>query len=268
MSASILRTGLAGLNALFGAAGGLRRGDTTLYAAPSHHFSSRLLAHHAGWFAKHNPVPDGAPRRFIQLITEATIPAALQAIAAQLGSPPFGVGDDAAAYAGLQGFFESRGYNLQIIPWTELSGLASYAACDSHAAHLNGHELVARIYDKPGGWTHADGTAPELAEFRAWHREHNVAFITNQGLNRNARELAGAADPAEVPCGPEHFPYSTAAYDLADAVVFHRFARPHRDPLTLYLYAVKLRNEALATKARACAYPVRDGGVLLDDVTA
>lgn len=281
----ILRTGLQGLNKMFGPSGGMALGESILFAARTHHFKSGMLTKMAQWIPMYSKLPDGLMKKpmilFISLENEGyqnmmkLFKEMYVALKGEL--PPLGMSDDDIVND-IYEFFNQSGYTLVIERY-----LPENFGCDELIALVeryenSGFKIIACIIDYLTQMkTHTTGSSSNAGKHDLLQTICNrvvnyckalgITMITAHQLNRGASDIAASGIPHPVKHFSErHFAGSTGIAREFDCIFYQEIEKDEAGASWLTMHWGKHRYvDDTPEVDKFAAFPFTSKGIL-DDI--
>ena len=212
----VLKTGLQGLNQMFGPPGGMALGESILFAARTHHFKSGMLMKMAQWIATHTTPPKEPGKTPMILVISLENEGYQNMIklfehlyvACNGSKPPVGMPDEEMVES-IYEYFSRSEYTLVIERY-----LPSQFGYDElvhlHDKYTNsGFRIISTIIDYVTQMkTHNFGSASKSGDYALlqelcnnivnYFKAVGTTFITAIQLNRGASDIAASGIPHPV----------------------------------------------------------------------
>lgn len=281
-----IRTGLQGLNRMFGKLGHIPQGSSVVFNALSHHYKSGMLQSMAMWAPLYNkpPAVEGKKPMILMVTIENEafqnfIWISRKVYFQETGNDANDLSqDDLIDWVHKR--FSQSGFELEILRYLpEQFGYDELVALLAHYEQI-GYIVYMVIIDymnnmKKGSGKGASDAANHLAVKELYNRVCNytktkgATLITAHQLNRKAQELANTGRTNVVKAfNSEHLADSMDVQREVDASIFMHIEKNHEGfPfLTLALSKLRYSDGEVPEAHKFCAYPFVTGGIL-DDIT-
>ena len=240
----ILRTGLQGLNKMFGPSGGMALGESILFAARTHHFKSGILTKMLQWIPMYSRLPDTLTKKpMILLISlenegyQNMMKLFKEMYVALKGNlPPAGINDDQIVND-IYEFFNNSGYTLVIERYLPENFGSDELISLVEKYENSGFKIIACIIDYLTQMrTHTSGSASTAGKHDLLQNICNrvvnfckaagITMITAHQLNRGASDIAASGIPHPVKHYSErHFAGSTGIAREFDFIAYQEIEK-------------------------------------------
>lgn len=280
---SILKTGLKGLNRMFGPRLGMALGESIIFCALPHNYKSMMLLSMANWIVKYSTPPKGSAKNlilFISLENEAYENMMLlfeRVYVVLTGQRPENVSDkDIITY--IHDYFSKCGYTLVVERYLpDQFGFEELMALVERYEN-SGYKVVSTIIDYLSQMKKGDGLSSKVGNHLLikvlynkvcnYMKAKGVTMLSAHQLNRKAAELVSSGVPNPVKrFNTDHFADSMDPEREVDMVVYQHIERNDDGEAFLTLSWGKHRyvNDT-AQVDKYCAYKFHGDLGIMDDL--
>jgi hypothetical protein len=280
----ILKTGLQGLNRMFGKSGGIVRGESVMFNALPHMYKSGTLCSIGMWIPMHNTPPEsstnGKPMIYMPTLENEAYQNMIWIFKQQyitiVGKSPENLSDDEIA-EWIYDLFSSKGYTLvverclpQEFGYEELVAKVNYyknMGYDIHAViidYMNIMRMGSRDKNASGAGRHLQ-VRELVSKTCNFMKINGIALISAHPLTRYAQEIASAHKNAVRKFSFNHLADSVDVEREVDVSIYQHLEFNDEQVRFLTWHMTKHRYVDDTPDAhKYCAYPFTPFGILSD----
>lgn len=281
--AGTLRSGLQGLNQIFGEDGAVALGESVLFAARSHNFKTGMLMKIPIWISKYSTppvIPGKIPLILILSLENEAYMSMLQMFKQMYADcngsyPPSNMSDDEMIES-IYDYYNRHGFALIINRFLPSNFGYDEMVRVMESYENAGYKIIASIVDYVGlmktgsGFNSRSGDHHLLQELYCkivnYHKAVGTSLFTAHQLNRGASDIVASGIPHPVKKFSErHFAGSTGIFREVDKVIYLELETDEELNRWLTMFFGKARyQDNIPERKKFCAYQFTDIGIVDD----